>query len=229
MVILMKGDKELVCSKLSRIYQKENLVDRLIFYIPETYDETVDLTTTTAVMYYKNQGNEANMEILTKLEISDKDGYMMFTLPVTTKFTRFAGDVVLHLSFMQNFEETDEKEVLHTSELTINILSYEDYFAYVPNDALTAIDNKILELDSKADKIQAAAEQLDLKTPNELLLEEDMLYLAKDEEKLSSGLEILVPGDKDDEDKDHDGVIDIDDLPDNASLSSNSGFQFVEL
>lgn len=230
MVILMKQNKDLIITQYTKIYQKESLVDKLIFYIPETYDETVDLTTDTVVLFYKNQGNDAGMEILQKKEESEKEGYSTYTMPVTSKFTQFAGKITFRLSIVENHEDTGDKEVLHTSELTINILEFSDYFTFVPDDALSAIDNRIMALDAKADELEATAEQLDLKTPNELLLEQDMLYLAKDEEKLSSGIEILVPGDPDDEDEDHDGVIDIDSLPDNSSVSAfSSGFKFVEL
>ena len=47
-----------------------------------------------------------------------------------------------------------------------------------------------------------------------------LLHLSKDGTPMGNGVEILIPGDPDDEDEDHDGVIDLDDL---------HGMTFIEL
>lgn len=236
MVILMKSDKSLIKSVDSRLYQKENAVDNLTFYVPSTYED-LDLSEYTAVLSYSTSTNDAYMEIL-EAQDSDKENYLMYKLPVTTKITASAGTITLELSFAMNDEESDTKYVLHSSELELEVLAWADYYKYVSNDSLSAIDNKILELDAKADKLMSAAEKLELETPNDLTLTDDLLQLSHTDDLgevtlIGDGIEILIPGDEDDEDEDHDGVIDIDDIDgvdetEDASNSSN-GITFVEL
>ena len=211
MVILMKQDKSLVVSVNSRLYQKENAVDNITFYIPQEYNGH-DLSDFTATIYYSTQTNNAYMEILDQQE-SDKDNYLMYKLPVTTKFTASVGKVTLEISLLKVDEETSTKYVLHTGVLQINVESWDDFFKYVPDDALAVLDNKILQLDTKVDELKAIADELDLKTPNDVMLTKDLLQLSHDGSAIGQGVEIVIPGDPDDEDEDHDGIIDLDDLP----------------
>lgn len=220
MVILMKQDKSLVTSVNSRLYQKENAVDNITFYIPQEYNGH-DLSEFTATIYYSTQTNNAYMEILEQQE-SDKENYLMYKLPVTTKFTASVGKVTLEISLLKIDEETSTKYVLHTGVLEINVESWDDFFKYVPDDALSAIDNKILQLDNKVDELKAIADELEIHTPNDLTLTKDLLQLSHDGEVMGNGVEIVIPGDPDDEDEDHDGIIDLDDLPENTSQGEGS-------
>ena len=221
MVILMKQDKSLVVSVNSRLYQKENAVDNITFYIPQEYNGH-DLSDFTATIYYSTQTNNAYMEILDQQE-SDKDNYLMYKLPVTTKFTASVGKVTLEISLLKVDEETSTKYVLHTGVLQINVESWDDFFKYVPDDALAVLDNKILQLDTKVDELKAIADELDLKTPNDVMLTKDLLQLSHDGSAIGQGVEIVIPGDPDDEDEDHDGIIDLDDLPENTEGTEGEG------
>lgn len=239
MIILMKFDKSLIISSNSRLYQKENVVDNVTIYVPSTYEEQ-NLSEYIATVSYTTSTNDAYMEILEQQE-SDKENYLMYKFPITSKFTNSAGANTMELTFTKNDEDTNTKHVLHSGELDVTICQWRDYYAYVPDSSLSAIDNKILELDAKADKLKSLADKIENETPNDLALTEDLLQLSRKDEDtgevtlIGSGVEILIPGDKDDEDSAHDGVIDVDDLKDSDSddsgetLSSSSGYQFIEL
>lgn len=208
MIVLMKADKSLVISKKTRFYQKENVVSKLVFYIPETFEDN-DLTKFTVTMNYSNQDNEAFIEILSSVD-SDKDGYSKYILPIDTKFTKAAGDVDLTLSLTYLDEETSTQYVLHTGELTITIDSWADYFKFVTNDSLSPIDERILALQNETERLKSVADELDKEIPDDLKLTDDLLQLSKNGEAIGEGVEVLIPGDEDDEDENHDGVIDLD-------------------
>ena len=218
MVILMKSDKSLVVTVPSRLYQKEKVVDKITWYIPETYGDN-DLSKFTAALYYTTATNDAYTEILVSEE-SDKEGFLMYKLPVDTKFTSSAGDLTMELSLTYLDEETGTQYVLHSSQLTISIETWSDFYAFYPDESLAAIDAKILELQNETERLKSVADELELTVPDDLKLEEDVLHLSKDGTSMGNGVEILIPGDPDDEDEDHDGVIDIDNL---------NGLTFVEL
>lgn len=218
MIILMKSDKSLVISVNTRMYQRENVVDKLTFYIPATYQD-IDLTPFTNTLYYVTQTNDAYTEILVLQEETEKEGYLTYKLPVSTKFTKSAGKISLHLSMTYLDETTDPptQYVLHTGELKdIEILSWDDYYKFIPDDSLATLDQKILELQNETEKLKAISDELEMKVPDDLTLDADMLHLSHEGEMLGQGVEVVIPGDPDDEDESHDGVIDLDDLPENS-------------
>lgn len=225
MVLLIKQDKSLVCSVQSRLYQKENAVNSLTIYCPCELDEVEDMSKLYAILYYTTAVNDAYVEMLEQEE-SDKEGYLMYKLPVDTKFTNAAGTNTVSMAFTADIE--GEEVVLRTSELNIPIYRWDNAFKFVSSDGLAAIVRKIHELEEKQEEMEA-------ETPNDLKLTEDLLQLTRksaetgEDHLIGDGVEILVPGDPDDEDEDHDGVIDIDDLPDSNSSLTSSGFKFMEL
>ena len=204
MVILMKSNKTLILSKPSKLYQKENAVDNITIYVPEKYEE-YELKDFTGMMYYTNPGNVAYSEALVSEE-SDKEGFLKFKLPVTTKITDVAGTISLYLSFVHVDLEAEKKYVLKTGNLDITIEEWDDYFHYVSDESLSAIDNKIAELDTKIAEIKAIAET---SVPDDLsLTEEGHLSLTVDGANIGEGVNIVVTS-EDDDGKD-DGLIDFD-------------------
>lgn len=210
MVILMKNDKSLVITVPSRLYQKEKVVDVISWYLPATYQD-IDLTPFTVTLYYTTQTNDAYTEILVAQE-SDKEGFLLYKLPVDTKFTASAGDIVLELSLTWLDEDAGIQYVLHSSTLTVSIMEWKDFYAFYPDDSLSKIDQKILELQNETERLKSVADELELTVPDDLKLDEDVLHLSKDGNAMGNGVEVLIPGDPDDEDESHDGVIDLDDI-----------------
>ncbi len=206
MVILMKPNKTLVLSKPSKLYQKENAVDNIIIYVPETYNG-FDLKEFTASMFYTNPANEAYSDALIAAEESDKEGFIQYSLPVTTKITTVPGVISLYISMVHADLEAGKQYVLKTSNLDITVETWDDYFKYISNDSLSAIDNKIAELDSKIAEIKAIAQ---MEVPNDLSLDVDSghLQLTVDGAGIGEGVNIVVTSP--DPDGNDDGVIDLD-------------------
>lgn len=227
MVIIMKSHKNLVISKPVRIYQKENLVDECIFYIPQTYNG-LDLSQYALAMYYVNPGNEPFTEILELQDESDKDKYLMYKLPITTQITKLAGEITLHLSFLDVNQEQGTTEVLRTGELKFKVLPFTDYYAFVADESFSGIDQRILELKNTADELANLSETMEKEIPNDLLLTDDTLQLAHDGEAIGEGVEILVYGSKDEDDGSKDGIIDLD-SEDEGGDDDPQGYAFVEL
>ena len=216
MVILMKPNKQLVITKQSRLYQKESVVDVLTFYVPETYQSdsagsTYDLKDFAASLSYIDPGNNVHSESLVAAEESLKEGFIQYSLPVTTELTAVAGDVKMQLSLVKADLEHGINVVLHTSELTIEILRWEDYFASVSDASLGVIDQKIAELQTQIEALKSIAEGYSGSVPNDLMITEDLLQLKNDAGPIGAGVNIII-ADKD-SDGEQDGVIDVDNLP----------------
>jgi len=208
MVILLKSDKSLIISKPSRIRQKEKLVDKLIFYIPQTY-ENIDLTDFVVTFYYYiDPINEAKMEILTQIE-SDKDGFSKYTVGVDSDVTNAAGILTGSLTLTKTDQDEGKQYVLKSGEVSFEILTFEDYYKFVTDESLAPIDNKMLELDNKIQELNALAVELGEKQVDDLALSDDgLLQLTADGNTVGNGVVIEQPPEEPDIDDD-DGIIDI--------------------
>lgn len=209
LTIKMLSDKSLVMTVQSKLYQRQSLVDTMQILIPATYDD-MDLTVFTGTIEYIDPGNVAHMEILTADEDLYKDTFIRYTLPLDSMFTRIAGTVTMKVTLTYNDESTMKKYVLKTGEIEIEIAEINDYFAFVDEDSLTAIDNRIMHLQTEADKLAAAAEIYAEDKVDDLVLEDDILHVSANGKALGNGVEILV-NPEDDDSNPEDGQINLDD------------------
>lgn len=212
MVILMKSNKTLVISKNSRLYQQENAVDKIVFYLPEFYEEN-DLKEYVASLCYTSPSNHVRSELLVAQEESDKEGFIQYKLPVTTRITELAGDIPMYLSLLHADQETNKKHVLKTSVVNITIETWEDYFKYVDDNTLTAIDNKILELDNEIAKLKTVSDAYIADQPDDLTIDDEgHLQLTANGTEIGEGVHVVVnPTDYDEQ---YDGILDLDELTD---------------
>lgn len=215
--ILFKTNKALVVSNSMRIYQNENLANKLVFYIPRIWFD-YDLSDFNVVMKWVNSGNKAYAEVLERAEESNKEGYLMYTLPLDTKFTQFAGDNIIKLTMTQFNEEDNRTYTIDSSELKIPILAQNDYFAYTPDIAFTSIDNKIMQLQAQADELATVTANIPNSMPKDIELNDQKLQLVSDTGKLlGNGVEISVGIDE--VDGSRDAIVDLSDVTDDGSTT----------
>ena len=215
--ILFKTNKALVVSNSMRIYQNENLANKLVFYIPRIWFD-YDLSDFNVVMKWVNSGNKAYAEVLERAEESNKEGYLMYTLPLDTKFTQFAGDNIIKLTMTQFNEEDNRTYTIDSSELKIPILAQNDYFAYTPDIAFTSIDNKIMQLQAQADELATVTANIPNSMPKDIELNDQKLQLVSDTGKLlGNGVEISVGIDEIDGSRD--AIVDLSDVTDDGSTT----------
>lgn len=208
LTVKMLTDKSLVMTTPARLYQRQSLVDNMQILINPKYSEDIDLTNFDATIEYIDPANIAHMEQLVKDEELYKDMFLRFTMNLDSKFTYMAGEVLMKLTLTYVDEAESVKYVLRTGELKIPILKLNDYFAYVDDASLSSLDNKIMELQAKADELAAVAEQYTAKLPDDLAMSEDaLLQLSVNGQVIGEGVQLASPVDEDD-DKD-DGVIDL--------------------
>lgn len=159
-VVLMQTDKTLVQRNKVVIYQREKLVDKIRFLVPQTYED-ITLSECTVVLKYLDQGNVAHSEVLTLEEDLYKD-YLSYTFPVDTNITAFAGDCKLRLSFLRlNSENGLHEEVLHSGETIITVHPLADYYTFQSDGFLDIIDQAMLELEAKIQALNGISQAYD--------------------------------------------------------------------
>lgn len=211
--ILMRDDKTLVATSKAQIFQRETMIDNLQFLLPQEYDGK-DLSDATVVLKYYDPANIAHMEILTKDEDLYKDKYLRYVLPIDTKITKYAGDVVLHLTVVRMSAEGDlHEEILHTYDITLTVSPMRDLFEYVGDELLEKIDQKIVDmaakikavhkiaatidqqidaLDKQIEELNQVAEEICTGKGDDLIVEGSKLKLSADGEAIGEGVDIPI-------------------------------------
>lgn len=228
----MNEDKELIQSKTATIYQKEENVDKIMFLFPQTYED-IDLSKCTAVMKYRDQGNEPHGEILKLQEDLYKDR-LQYIYKVTTDFTRFAGDIEIYISFLGlNTDNGLSEEVMHTSKTIITIHPIDVFNNFVANSNLSPVDQMMLENKAMSQANQLKLEEIENKMVDDLMLTGDLLQVSSKDIPQGEGVKILVPTVDDGElDGKSDGLLDLDstdistdtDKPNNDEEDNGNGF-----
>lgn len=150
-VILVNSDNELTATKKERIMQRSKLLDTLWFLAEPTY-KGYDMSLCTVVLeYILPVSRKYESEIL---ELSDDcyEEYLKYTLPFDTNLTSEAGKIEMQLTFI--YSDMDEngksiQRVRKTSTCFVEILPISAWSDIVPDGALSAIDQRIIKLDTQ--------------------------------------------------------------------------------
>lgn len=207
MIVLMKSDKSLVISKNSQIYQKESVVDKLLFLLPAYYNG-IDLSEFTFQLTYLDPEGGRHTELLTADDESYKENFISYQLPVDSEITKYTGAVTLSLSGTWLDSETMKQYVIKTGTLQISIAPLSTLYEFVPDESLDVIDQRILQLNGKIEALEKLEERLDKEIPDDLSVDSDnILRLTVDGSAIGDGVEVLT--NVQDNDGSVDGILDI--------------------
>lgn len=219
--IIMNDDKQLVTTVRKTIYQRENMVDNIQFLFPEFY-ENINLSDCTAVLKYIDIGNELHSEILSKDSELYK-GKVRFILPINTKLTRFAGNIIIRISITKiNTTTGISNEVLKTGECVISVL---------PDNTIIVSD----DLTEKLATLESQIAELSNSQVDDLSLTNDLLQVTANGITKGEGVKIIVSGVTDSElDGVDDGILNLDgidesSIPNSPTDDNNNDNSFVEL
>ena len=149
--ILVCDDNSLYGSCKCKIMQKEKLVNKLCFLVAPHYNG-YDMSQFTVTMRYMLP---ISKDFVTEtLVLSDEtyEGYLKYVLPVDTNLTKEWGDIELNLTF--TMLDTDDngdivQRVRKTDNHILSITQLPDWDKFVPDSALSAIDQRILKQDAQ--------------------------------------------------------------------------------
>ena len=148
--ILVNDDNTLTTSVKERIMQRSKLVDTLHFLINQTYKDYDMSDFTVNMEYILPVSKEYRSEILEKEENLYKDK-LEYKLPFDTNWTKEHGNIEVQLTFIKT--ELDEEGVgkqfvRKTSPTTITIVPISAWSDIIPDKALNAIDQKLIQVDT---------------------------------------------------------------------------------
>lgn len=187
-IIVMNQDKSLTITSKINIYRKENMVDKLRFLFPETYEE-LNLAECTATLKYTDVNNVPHAEILQKDEELYK-GKLSYSLSLDSELTKFPGDITLRATFTKLDMDTQTQYTMHTGEVTITILPLSDYYNFVPEESLEFVDQMVGTLQAKIEALEKMAETYDKEKADNIIYEDNKLQLTSNGEKIGDAATI---------------------------------------
>lgn len=185
---LLNKDKSLLATERIKIYQREKLVDKVQFILPQSYEE-IDLTNknVSIILKYVDQEGNAQSEFLVKDDELYKDNYVRCELPIDTNITKFAGNITLHLTIIYLDVENQINQVMHSSETILTISPLKDMYVNINDKSLEILDQKIIELQASIEAANILNESIDKNKADDLSYEDNTLQL------MSNGKKIGIP------------------------------------
>ncbi|CAJ0592205.1 unnamed protein product [Cylicocyclus nassatus] len=162
--------------------------------------------------------NVAHVDILEKEDDVYKEDYQRYSLPVTSPLNRYAGEIEMKLVFTMVDYENQKKYKLESDTICVEIATIKDYYAVMPDESFSYIDDKVSELKAIADQMNADAQVfMETKADNITLNQTtNELQLTALDKKIGDPvvIDLIDEADKelDELDGKVDGVIDLDDI-----------------
>ena len=184
---LLNKDKSLLATERIKIYQREKLVDKVQFILPQSYEE-IDLTNknVSIILKYVDQEGNAQSEFLVKDDELYKDNYVRCELPIDTNITKFAGNITLHLTIIYLDVENQINQVMHSSETILTISPLKDMYVNINDKSLEILDQKIIELQASIEAANILNESIDKNKADDLSYEDNTLQLISNGKKIGT-------------------------------------------
>lgn len=233
-VILINDDNTLSAPKKQRIIQRSKLVDTMWFLTKPMYNG-YDMTNSTVLLeYLKPTSKEYKTETLVLSDDMYED-HLKYVLPVDTEFTKEAGSLELQLSFIYVDIDADGKPIQRVRKiappLKVEITPISAWSDIVPDDALNAIDKKIIEVDAKIKALDDIGSIFNSAKADNIMYKDNTLQLTANGDPIGNAVHINSYDDSDIED----GVpaIDFNDVtndtpPDDSNSTINNANNVVE-
>ena len=141
MTFRMDPQKRLVCTTKATIYQNESSVDAISFLLPIKYDE-LDIGDCIVAIEYVDPTSATQVEILEKDEEPYNEQYYRYTFPITSKFTKVAGDINFVLEIIKA-GDNDDNQVLRVGSAAVTIEKWDDYMQYLPDENLSPMEKRV--------------------------------------------------------------------------------------
>lgn len=150
-VILINDDNTMTTTQKRRIVQRSKLVDDLWFLVNPIYNGRNLDAFTVLLEYLSPVSHKYRTEIL-YLSEDTYNGYLKYTLPFDTTITAEAGKVELMISFIAselNNDGSSVQRVRKVSGSTIEIVPVTAWSDIIPDEALSALDQRIIKTDAQ--------------------------------------------------------------------------------
>ena len=204
--ILVTNDNELFASKKERIMQRSKLVNNLHFLVYPIYDtgteqfEMKDFTATMEYILPVSKKYRSETLTLNNEEYETESGqYMLeYVVPFDTGLTSEAGDIEVQLTFTKvtlDEEGQNTQYVRKTGTCKITILPLSAWSNIIPDEALNAIDQRIIQTQAQIDELADLAGIVSSTKADNISLTDTTLQLTANGENIGDAIDLNELGD----------------------------------
>ena len=177
--ILLNESNELITSVKERIMQRSKLVDSLHFLVDPIYKETSMSDFLVTMEYILPISREYKTEILVQSPELYK-GKLEYKLPFDTCLTKEHGKIEVQLTFTKVELTPDGDNIQYvrkTSPTTITIVPIAAWSDVIADDALTALDQRIIQTQAMIEAVDEMNWNLDETKADNIIYDESGKYL----------------------------------------------------
>ena len=149
--IIVGDDNSLYGSNKEKIIQKEKLFNKIWFLVAPYY-KGYDMSQCTVTMRYLLPVSKKFKTETLVLSDERYQEYLKYVLPVDTNLSKEWGDIELNLTFtMLDVDDNGNvvQRVRKTDNHIVHITKIPDWDAVIPDEALSALDQRIIKLDAQ--------------------------------------------------------------------------------
>ena len=149
--IIVGDDNSLYGSNKEKIIQKEKLFNKIWFLVAPYY-KGYDMSQCTVTMRYLLPVSKKFKTETLVLSDERYQEYLKYVLPVDTNLSKEWGDIELNLTFtMLDVDNNGNvvQRVRKTDNHILHITQIPDWDAIIPDEALSALDQRIIKLDAQ--------------------------------------------------------------------------------
>lgn len=185
--ILINENNELVSnSTRKRIMQKSNLADELRFITAPTYEGN-DMSKATVTLEYHLPISHKYCTL--NLVRTDElyNGMLEYIIPFDTRLTSEHGELEIQVTFTyvtRNERGEFKPLVRKTTPTTITITPIAAWSDFIPDDALTSLDQRLLKIDAMIQDLNEFNDNLDKTKADNISLEKNIIQLTSHGEKI---------------------------------------------
>lgn len=177
--ILLNESNELITSVKERIMQRSKLVDSLHFLVDPIYKEMSMSDFLVTMEYILPTSREYKTEILVQSPELYK-GKLEYKLPFDTCLTKEHGKIEVQLTFTKVELTPDGDNIQYvrkTSPTTITIVPIAAWSDVIADDALTALDQRIIQTQAMIEAVDEMNWNLDETKADNIIYDESGKYL----------------------------------------------------
>ena len=192
--ILVTQDNELITSVKERIMQRSKLVDNLHFLVDPLY-KGIDMNNFVVTMEYLLP---ISKKYCTEILVLSEEPYkekLEYKLPFDTKLTSEAGNFEITLSFTKLDLDTEGNNIQYvrkTDTSTITIIPISAWSDIIPDEALSVVDAKILEIQGQIKALEELNNVTATTKADNIVLNEETheLYLTANGEVIGNKIDM---------------------------------------
>lgn len=192
--ILVNQDNTMITSVRERIMQRSKLVDSLHFLVEPIYKE-LDMSEFTATLEYLLP---ISKKYISKPLIKSEElykGKLEYKLSFDTNLTQEPGDIELQITFTKVDLDADGNDIQLVRKIdstTVHITPISAWSDIIPDEALSAIDQRIIKTDAQIKALEELNEITATTKADNIKLDEETndIYLTADGEKIGDSINI---------------------------------------